>query len=99
MEHTNELPPDQQCTVSSNVFDLFLKKSTCLNMFMMALFNGTSYLKKCGRSNVINSLVKSLGTTRQDQSDSLLPAKRMPMSCIELCVNFFSTTSINQVCS
>ena len=25
-----KLPPDQQCTVLSNVFDLFLKKSTCL---------------------------------------------------------------------
>ena len=87
----------------SNVFDQFLKESTCLKHvpdgFIQLAFNGMSHLKKCGRSNVIYSLVKSLGTMRPDQTDSLLPAKRMLMGLIEHCVNFFSATSINQVCT
>ena len=63
-----KLSVDQQCTVLSNVFDQFLKESTCLkhvpNGFIQLAFNGMSHLKKCGRSNVIYSLVKSLGTMR-----------------------------------
>ena len=56
-----KLPVDQQCTVLSNVFDQFLKESTCLKHvpdgFIQLAFNGMSHLKKCGRSNVIYSLV------------------------------------------
>lgn len=98
-----KLPPDQQCTVLSNVFDLFLKESTFLTHipddFIKLSINGMSHLRKCGRSNVIYSLAKSLGTMRPDQTDSLLPARRMPMGLIEHCVNFFSATAVNQVCT
>ena len=70
-----------------------------LALFIQLAFNGMNHLKKCGRSNVIYSLVKSLGTMRPDQTDSLLTAKRMPMGLIEHCVNFFNATSVNQVCT
>ena len=80
---------------------MFLKKSTdLLNVpddFIQLAVSGMSHLKRCGRSNVIYSLVKTVGTMRPDHSDSLLPAKRMLMGLIEHCVNFFSSTSINQV--
>ena len=57
---------------------MFLKKSTdLLNVpddFIQLAVSGMSHLKRCGRSNVIYSLVKTVGTMRPDHSDSLLPA-------------------------
>ena len=50
--------------------------------------NGMDHLQACCHSNVIYLLAKSLGTLRPGRSDSLLPAKRMPMGLIEYCVNF-----------
>ena len=51
------------------------------------------HLKACGRSNVLYNLAKVLGTKREDNSDTLLPAKRMPMmGLIEHCVNFFCSS-------
>ena len=47
------------------------------------------HLKLCRRSKVLHNLAKALGTKREDHSDTLLPAKRMPMGLIEHCVNFF----------
>jgi len=95
------LSAEKQCMVLSGVFDMFLKRSAGLSHvpdgFIQLAISGMNHLKECGRSNVIYSLVKSLGTMRPDQSDSLLPAKRMPMGLIEHCVNFFCATSINKV--
>ena len=95
------LPSDQQCTVLSNLVDKFLKLSSTLKRvpkdFLQLSVSGMCHLAECGRSNVIYSLVKSIGTMRPDQSDSFLPAKRMPMGLIEHCVNFYNCASINQV--
>ena len=55
------------------------------------------HLKHCHRSNVIYLLAKALGTMRPDQSDSLLPAKRMPMGLIEYSAKFFTASSTRQV--
>ena len=56
------------------------------------------HLKSCGRANVVYyNLATAIGTMREDLSDSLLPAKRMPMGLIEHCVNFFYSTR-QQVC-
>ena len=43
------------------------------------------HLKSCGRANVLYNLAKAIGTMRDDLSDSLLPANRMPMGLIEHC--------------
>lgn len=95
------LPAHQQKAVLSNLFDLFVQASTTLAFvpnFIDFTVHGMNHLKACGRSNVIYLLAKSLGTMRTDGSDSLLPAKRMPMGHIEYCVNFFNATSVRQVC-
>ena len=55
------------------------------------------HLQQSGRTNVIYSMAKVLGTMRSDGSDSLLPARRMPMGLIEHTVNVFSASSIHQV--
>ena len=62
--------------------------------FIQFAVNG---MNQCSRSNVIYLLGKSLGTQRLDGSDSLLPAKRMPMGLIEYCVNFFNAKTAQQV--
>ena len=80
---------------------MFLQKSTTLRSvsnFIQFVVNGMNHLKQCSRSNVIYLLAKSLGTIRPDGSDSLLPAKRMPMGLIEYCVNFFNANTVQQVC-
>ena len=54
--------------------------------FLSLAVSAMEHLRSCGeRSNVV---YKVLGTMRDDQSDSLLPARRMPMGLIEHCVNF-----------
>lgn len=53
--------------------------------FLKLALLAMEHLKSCGRSNVI---AKALGTMRDDQTDSLLPAKGMPMGLVEHCVNF-----------
>ena len=77
------------CTLRSDVSppDDFLQLS------MLAM----KHLRLCGRSNVLYHLAKALGTMRNNQNESLLPARRMPMGLIEHCVNFFCSTSIRQV--
>lgn len=63
----------------------------------MLAVSAMEHLESCGRSNVVYNLAKVLGRMRNDKSDSLLPAKRMPMGLIEHCVNFFSSSSIREV--
>ena len=56
-------------------------------------------LNQAGRSNVVynNIMVKAIGTNRSNSDDSLLPLTRMPMGLIEHCVNFFSSSQLQQV--
>jgi len=51
--------------------------------FLELAANRMAYLHKCIRSNVIYLMCQSLGTMRSNQSDTLLPAKRMPMGLVE----------------
>ena len=61
------------------------------------MLSAMEHLKSCGRSNVVYKLIRVLGSLRDDRSDSLLPARRMPMGLIEHCVNFFNSSSIREV--
>ena len=54
-------------------------------------------LNQAGRSNVVYNMVKAIGTNRSNSDDSLLPLTRMPMGLIEHCVNFFSSSQLQQV--
>ena len=61
--------------------------------FLKLALSAMEHLQSCGWSNVLYKLAKAVGTMRCDQSDSLLPAKRMPMGLLEHCVNFFCSPS------
>ena len=66
--------------------------------FLELAVDGMKHLQECNCTNVIYYFARVLGIMRNDGSDSLLPAKRMPMGLIEYCVNFFNAQHINQVC-
>lgn len=63
--------------------------------FLELAVQGAQHLHRCGRLNVIYLMAKCLGT--MNKSDSLMPARIMPMGLIEYTVNFFSANSIQQV--
>ena len=99
-EHIETLRSDQQCAVLSKLFSKYVSQSitgTLPNDFLELVVRGIKHLKHCQRSNVIYVLAKALGTVRPDQSDSLLPAKRMPMGLIEYAAMFFTSSSPQQV--
>ena len=94
------LPAPEQLKVLSTLFDMFLQSSTTLHKapnFIEYSVKGMYHLVDCSRSNIIYLLTKSLGTLRPDKSDSVFPAKRMPMGLIEHCINFFNAPTIQQV--
>ena len=66
-----------------------LFKSYCAYDFLQFSMLAMKHLQLCGRLNVLYHLAKALGTMRNDQNESLLPAKRISMGLIERCVNFF----------
>ena len=100
-EQLRMLSSDQQCKVLSKLFGVFVTRYTdigCLpSDFLELSVHAMIHLKHCHRSNVIYLMAKALGTMRPDQSDSLLPAKRMPMGLIEYSAKFFTASSTRQV--
>lgn len=56
-------------------------------------------LKEAGRTNIVYNMVKAIGTQRPNSEQSLLPVTKMPMGLLEYCVNFFSSTHLQQVAS
>lgn len=90
----------EQFKVLTKLFSALLQKSStcvCPDDFLELSANGMAHLHNCQRSNVIYRMSQALGTMRPDLSDSLLPAKRMPLGLIEHSVNFFTAEHINEV--
>ena len=57
--------------------------------FLELATNGMVHLHKCNLSNVMYLMCQALGAMKPDQSDTLLPAKRMLMGLIEHIVDIF----------
>ena len=98
--HNEGIEPSQKLLALSDHFKSFCNLHSSIDPpddFLSLAVSAMEHLRSCERSNVVYKLVKVLGTMRDDQSDSLLPARRMPMGLIEHCVNFFSSSSIGEV--
>ena len=67
------------------------------NDFLQLLLQAAHHLKNCNRINVVYGLAKVIGTMRLDKTDSLMPAKRMPMGLVEYLVQFFSAKNLTKV--
>ena len=66
--------------------------------FLLLAASGMQNIRNAGRSNVIYLLSKAVGKMRIDDSDTLLPLKRMPMGLIEYVISFFTVSSVQKVC-
>ena len=53
----------------------------------MLAAQGMAQLKKAGRSNILYSLAKGLGTMRTSGSDSIFPSKQLVIGLVEHSVN------------
>ena len=93
---------DQQLSFLSEAFCDYLKQNTHVqdvsHDFLQLVVEGMEQLHVADRTNVIYLLAKALGTLRPDSSESLLPTRRMPMGMLEYIVNFFTASSVQQVC-
>ena len=65
--------------------------------FLQLSLSASCYLKQCKWENVVYGVAKAVGRMRPDDSDSRLPAKRMPMGLLEHMLNFFNADSYSQV--
>ena len=94
------LPLEQKFTVLSQLFCKAMQEKHNIKVpsdFLELAAAGMVHLLDCNRANVIYLLARALGSMRADESDSLLPAKRMPMGLIEHTINFFNAEHVNEV--
>ena len=87
------LPLDQKFTILSQLFSEVMEEKHNIKVpidFLKLTAAGMVHLLPCNRGNVIYLLAQAFGSMRADESDSLLPAKRMPMGLIEHTVNFLN---------
>lgn len=98
--HLALLSQEDKIQLAYEVFSLYLSSRdiSVPEDFLTLLADGMVQLKKAGRSNMLYSLAKGLGTTRQDGSDSLFPCRQVVAGLVEHCVNFFTATYVTQVC-
>ena len=78
--------PLQNLVELSHTFEEYIRSNTDCNIpedFLLLTVETMKHLQASGRSNVLYKLAKGLGTVRPDGSDSLFPAKQMPMGLIE----------------
>ena len=98
MDILSLLDHDQQVTLISELFSSIANThGSPLNIptdFLKLVIDATRHLRSCNRLNVLYLMARGLGTMREDNSDSLIPANRMP---IEYIAQFFNATSIQQV--
>jgi hypothetical protein len=91
----------EQVAVLSELFAAYLRQHCNVRAvpsdFLELVARGMQHLRQKGRTNVIYSMAKAVGTMRSDGSDSLLPTARMPMGLIEYAVNFYTVSSVQKV--
>lgn len=95
------LPESEQLQMIGQVLrELVLKMKLEIyvpNDFVSLSVSAIQHLKVCERSNILYGLAKGFGTKRSDNSDSLIPAKRMPTGLLEYLTTFFTSSHLTQV--
>lgn len=61
--------------------------------FVELSFKSMERLKQLGR---VYGLIRGLGISREDETDSQLPVLRMPMGLLEYVISFYSEKTINK---
>ena len=98
--NTSFSPGTEQITLLSRQFSEFVQQKHSITLpqdFLELCVQAMSHLQQCGRTNVLYSLAKGLGTLRPDKSDTKFPAKRMPTGLLQYMVEFFAADNLSQV--
>ena len=96
------LPADDQINVLSKLYSVYMLNNCNIDVpedFISYASNAMSQLRHSRRTNVLYNLAKGIGTLREDNSDSRLPTKRMPMGLIEYTASFFANDDLHKVVS
>lgn len=91
-EQITGLPAKDQLLFLSDLLCSHAKKFYGIvvpNNFVKLCLLGMKNLEGAGRTNIIYSLSKGLGTTRPDGSDCFIPTKRMPFGLLQYVIQFF----------
>ena len=97
----DQLPSSMTLEVMSTLFSCRCERELGLLVpvdFLTLAASAMLRLSRCGRSNVLYSLAKGIGTMRDDESDSYFPVQRMPMGLVEYVANFFVSENVKKVC-
>lgn len=95
-----QLSPDCSMEYLSTIFAQVCEKKRGVKVpedFLVLASSAIHRLSEKGRSNILYSLAKGIGTMREDGSDSRFPTQRMPMGLVEYTANFFVADDLNQV--
>lgn len=96
----SDISPNQQLKGISEAFKSYCVSYSSvvpLDDSLSLMVSAMEHWKSCVCSNVVYKLIRVLGSLRDDRSDSLLPARLMPMGLIEHCVNSFNSSSVRKV--
>ena len=100
MRHEEDTSSYEQIDVISKIFKSYCCSHSTVDPpddFLKLSLLAMEHLKSCSRTNVVYAITKVLGTMREDKSDSLLPAKRMPMGLVEHVINFYGSPTLHEV--
>ncbi len=91
--------PEEKKNFLGEALSLFAKQQYGVDIpesFVELSIKAMQRLSNAGKSNVVYSLCKGLGTPRPDQPDeSLFPTSRMPMGLLEYMTEFFTDHTYN----
>lgn len=95
------LPEEQQFHMVTRILQVLAARSHpsahVPDDFIKLCLISMERLKQLGKYDIVYGLVRGLGIMREDDSDSHLPALRMPMGMLEYIISFFQAESINKV--
>ena len=98
-EHIARMPTEDQLRLAGEVYSMYLSKEdvSVPEDFLKLVAQGMVQLQNAGRSNILYSLAKGLGTMRPDGSDSIFPSRQLVTGLVEHCANFFAASFSEQV--
>jgi len=93
----NQFSRTDQLSILSKLFTKVVLKVSVPDDFLVFAAKAMDCLKCNYRSNVLYKLAKDIGTMREDETDSRLPTKRMPMGPVEYAADFYANDNLQSV--
>ena len=97
-----DLPLEDLLSIASDLFVQYALNKHGLYIprdFIPLAMESMLHLRDTKRGNVIYNLCKAIGSKREVDDDSWLPAKRMPMGLLQFIGEFYTSGQNEKVCS